>query len=107
MLEGEGGDKGEGEVGEGEVEGTMGGEGLEQIPREGGLREVEAGGEVLLFGLRRERGGGEEDGQVDGALGEGGADEEGEEGELGEAAGVGGGGGFDDGGGGGGRGGGS
>jgi len=40
----------------------MGGEGLEQVPTEGGLREVEAGGEVLLFGLGGEGSGGEEDG---------------------------------------------
>lgn len=40
----------------------MCGEGLEEVSTEGGLGEVEAGGEVLLFGLRGEGGGGEEDG---------------------------------------------
>ena len=87
------------------MEGAMGGEGLEQVPREGSSGEVEAGRQVLSFGLGGEGGGGEEDGEVNGALGDGGTDNEGEEGELGETKGVGRGGGFDGGGGGGGGGG--
>ena len=83
----------------------MGGESFDQVTREGSSGEVEAGRQVILFGFGGEGGGGEEDGEVDGALGEGGADNESEEGELGETKSVGGGGGFHGGGGGGGGGG--
>lgn len=88
------------------MEGAMGGEGLEQVPREGTSGEVEAGGQILVFSLRGKGGRGQEDGKVDSALGEGGAYNKGEEGELGEAKVVGGGGRFLGGGGGGGGGGG-